>query len=115
MGARASTAWWCPGAVLGATAATATLIGGITYLQEALAGPARALGLTALHAVLRSGWAVAVPAAGAAADALGRTPLVPLGVAPASLVLIASGLAVFCGTFLVRRPGGEDRAVTDLG
>lgn len=115
MGALASTAWWFPGTVLLAAAATATLIGGITYLQETLAGPGRALGLTALHAVLRSGWAVAAAAASAAADALGRTSLVPVDVAPAGLVLIVAGLAVFCGTFLVRRPDGEDRAVTDLG
>src|SRR5690606_40663439 len=52
MGLIASTAWAFVGAVLFGAAATAALVGGITYLQEGLDGYLRNLALTAFHAVL---------------------------------------------------------------
>ncbi|SEG81359.1 Predicted arabinose efflux permease, MFS family [Thermomonospora echinospora] len=114
MGALASTAWAFLGAMLFGAAAIAALIGGITYLQESLGGAGRTLGLTAFHAVLRFGLATAALVSGVADDLLGQMRHLPLGVAPASLVLIVSGLVVCCGTFLVRRPAREDRAMTNV-
>ncbi|MEU6041508.1 MFS transporter [Actinomadura sp. NPDC047616] len=115
MGALASPAWAFLGAVLFGAAATGALVGAVTYLQESLDGACRTLGLTAFHAVLRCGLATAALAAGAADDVLARTRPPPLGIAPAGLVLIVSGVVVCCGTFLIRHPTGRDRPVTPAG
>lgn len=111
MGAVASTAWAFVGAVLFGAATTVTLVSGITYLQQNLAGVRRNLGLTAFHACLRFSLAIAALAAGAAADLIGRVELAVIGsMAPAQAVLAASGLIVVGGSFLVRsgarRSGG---------
>lgn len=105
MGLLASTTWSFLGAVLFGGAATAALVGAITYLQESLDGYRRNLALTAFHAVLRFGLALAALLSGAAADLLGEWDPTPLGVAPARLVLTLSGLVVIVGVFFVRRSG----------
>ncbi|MGP4023909.1 MFS transporter [Actinomadura sp. 3N407] len=105
MGLLASTTWSFLGAVLFGGAATAALVGAITYLQESLDGYRRNLALTAFHAVLRFGLALAALLSGAAADLLGHWDPTPLGVAPARLVLAFSGLIVIAGTLLIRRSG----------
>ncbi|MEU8800244.1 MFS transporter [Spirillospora sp. NPDC048819] len=105
MGVLASTTWSFLGAVLFGGAATAALVGAITYLQESLDGYRRNLALTAFHAVLRFGLALAALLSGAAADLLEQWDPTPLGVAPARLVLALSGLIVIAGTFLIRRSG----------
>ncbi|MFF5264438.1 hypothetical protein ACFY4C_36405 [Actinomadura viridis] len=105
MGLVASTAWALLGAVLFGAAATAALVGGITYVQESLEGTRRNIGLTAFHAVLRSGLALAALAAGTAADVIGTVRLGPLGpLAPAQTVLAVSGLVILAGTALIRPP-----------
>ncbi|GAA3929119.1 hypothetical protein GCM10023085_08120 [Actinomadura viridis] len=105
MGLVASTAWALLGAVLFGAAATAALVGGITYVQESLEGTRRNVGLTAFHAVLRSGLALAALAAGTAADVIGTVRLGPLGpLAPAQTVLAVSGLVILAGTTLIRPP-----------
>ena len=110
MGMIASTAWAFLGAVLFGAAATAALVGGITYMQESLEGFRRNLALTAFHAVLRFGLALAALVAGAAADLLGRWDFAPLGLAPAQLVLALSGLVVLAGAFLIRTPPSRTAA-----
>ncbi|MFS2293198.1 MAG: MFS transporter [Actinomadura sp.] len=107
MGLLASTTWAFVGAVLFGAAATAALVGGITYLQESLEGYLRNLALTAFHAVLRFGLALAALGAGAAADLLESRDVSPLGLLPAQLVLALSGALVLIGTFLIRGPGGR--------
>jgi hypothetical protein len=107
MGAIASTAWAFGGAVMFGAATTVALIGGVTYLQRDLTGVPRNLGLTAFHACLRFALALAALGAGAAADLLGRFELGVLGsMAPAQVVLTASGLVVIGGSFLVRATTG---------
>ncbi|TYB46643.1 MFS transporter [Actinomadura chibensis] len=102
MGAIASLTWSFVGAVLFGGAATAALVGGITYMQESLDGYRRNLALTAFHATLRFGLALAALVSGAASDALEEWNVSPLGVAPPRLVLALSGLVVIAGTFLIR-------------
>jgi dTMP kinase len=85
------------GAILFGAAATTTLVGGITYIQENLYGVQRNLGLTAFHSVLRTGLAVSALISGAAADLIGKVG----SLAPAQAVLILSGAVVFAGSFLV--------------
>ncbi|RKS71911.1 putative MFS family arabinose efflux permease [Actinomadura pelletieri DSM 43383] len=104
MGLVASITWSFVGAVVFGGAATAALVGGITYLQESLEGYPRNLALTAFHAVLRFGLALAALLSGAAADLLDRWDVSPLGMVPARLVLALSGLVVIAGTFLIRAP-----------
>lgn len=103
MGAIASLTWSFIGAILFGGAATAALVGGITYLQESLEGYRRNLALTAFHAVLRFGLALAALLSGAASDLLEQWHVSPLGMQPARLVLALSGLVVIAGTFLIRR------------
>ncbi|GAA4241030.1 hypothetical protein GCM10022254_68250 [Actinomadura meridiana] len=114
MGLIASVTWSFVGAVVFGGAATAALVGGITYLQESLEGYRRNLALTAFHAVLRFGLALAALLSGAAADLLDRAHVSPLGVVPTRLVLALSGLVVIAGTFLIRSPpdSGPERTVT---
>ncbi|MFG2090603.1 MULTISPECIES: MFS transporter [unclassified Spirillospora] len=104
MGLIASVAWAFAGAVVFGAAATAALVGGITYLQEGLEGYRRNLALTAFHATLRFGLALAALVAGAAADLLRHWDETPLGMQPAQAVLAVSGLIVIAGAFLIRRP-----------
>ncbi|MFI0483751.1 MFS transporter [Actinomadura sp. 9N215] len=107
MGAAASITWSFVGAVVFGGAATAALVGGITYLQESLDGYRRNLALTAFHAVLRFGLALAALLSGAASDLLERWDVSPLGMVPPRLVLALSGLVVIAGTFLIRFPGPD--------
>ncbi|WUH97365.1 MFS transporter [Spirillospora sp. NBC_00431] len=107
MGVVASIAWSFAGAVVFGGAATAALVGGITYLQESLEGFRRNLALTAFHAVLRFGLALAALLSGAASDLLERWDVSPLGMVPPRLVLALSGLVVIAGTFLIRSPGTD--------
>ncbi|MFC4050466.1 MFS transporter [Actinomadura syzygii] len=102
MGIIASLTWSFVGAVLFGGAATAALVGGITYMQESLDGYRRNLALTAFHATLRFGLALAALVSGAASDALEEWNVSPLGVTPPRLVLALSGLVVIAGTFLIR-------------
>ncbi|GAA0564518.1 MFS transporter [Actinomadura livida] len=104
MGLIASVAWAFAGAVVFGGAATAALVGGITYLQQGLEGYRRNLALTAFHATLRFGLALAALIAGAAADLLLHWDETPLGLRPSQAVLAVSGLIVIAGTFLIRRP-----------
>ncbi|TDB89680.1 MFS transporter [Actinomadura sp. 7K534] len=104
MGLIASVAWAFAGAVVFGAAATAALVGGITYLQQGLEGYRRNLALTAFHATLRFGLALAALLAGAAADLLLHWDETPLGMKPSQAVLAVSGLIVIAGTFLIRRP-----------
>jgi MFS family permease len=107
MGIIASITWSFLGAVVFGGAATAALVGGITYLQQSLEGYRRNLALTAFHAVLRFGLALAALLSGAAADLLDKAQVSPLGVVPTRLVLALSGLIVIAGTFLIRSPPGN--------
>ncbi|WP_433467475.1 MFS transporter [Spirillospora sp. CA-128828] len=107
-----STIWSFVGAVVFGAAATSALVGGITYLQEALGGVQRNLALTAFHAVLRFGLALAALLSGAAADLLKEAGASPLGMAPGQFVLAASGLVVLLGTFLIRTPGAASMSPT---
>ncbi|MEV3923018.1 MFS transporter [Actinomadura coerulea] len=100
-----TVAWAFIGAVLFGAAATSALVGGITYLQEALSGVNRNLALTAFHAVLRFGMALAALLAGAAADLLRKAGTAPLGLSPSQFVLAMSGLVVLFGASLIHVPG----------
>ncbi|MFI0411027.1 MFS transporter [Actinomadura sp. 3N508] len=111
MGAVASITWSFVGAVIFGGAATAALVGGITYMQESLEGYRRNLALTAFHAVLRFGLALAALLAGAASDLLERWDVSPLGMEPPRLVLALSGLVVIAGTFLIRSPAGRPKPI----
>lgn len=106
MGVLATVAWAFVAAVIFGAAATAALIGGITYFQENLQGVRRNLALTAFHAALRLGLAISALASGVAADLVGEVRLGPLGtLAPTQTVLIGSGLVILLGSLLVRSPG----------
>ncbi|MES9603871.1 MFS transporter [Actinomadura sp. NPDC000929] len=102
--------WAFIGAVLFGAAATSALVGGITYLQEALSGVNRNLALTAFHAVLRFGLALAALLAGAASDLLRKAGVSPLGLSPSQFALAMSGLIVLFGATLIRVPGAKDIA-----
>lgn len=107
-----SAPWAFAGAVVFGASATSALVGGITYLQEALSGVNRNLALTAFHAVLRFGLALAALVSGIAADLLREAGASPLGLAPGQFVLAASGLVVLLGTFFIRVPGARNMSPT---
>ncbi|HEY8480785.1 MAG TPA: MFS transporter [Spirillospora sp.] len=113
MGLVASVAWAFGGALVFGGAATAALVGGITYLQQSLEGYRRNLALTAFHATLRFGLALAALLSGAAADLLRHWDETPLNMRPSQAVLTASGLIVVAGTLLIRRPRPTHTPGTD--
>ncbi|MGH3344718.1 MAG: MFS transporter [Carbonactinosporaceae bacterium] len=100
------------GAVLFGAAATATLVGGLTLVQESVAGAERDLALTAFHVVIRFSLAMSALLSGAAADLLRPVEVTGLGtVEPAQVVLLASGILVIVGVAFVKRPTERRREV----
>ncbi|MFL6138380.1 MAG: MFS transporter [Frankiaceae bacterium] len=91
------------GAVVFGLAATATLVAGMSLLQDELEGAERELAFTAFHIVVRAGLAIAALAAGAVADAIGTVHVPVLGhLAPERLVLCAAGVVVWGSAALIR-------------
>lgn len=91
------------GAVMFGSAATATLVAGMTLLQDRLTGGDRDLAFTAFHVVVRTGLAVAAILAGVAGDLLSRVDWPVVGhLAAARVVLFAAGVVVLGSATAVR-------------
>jgi MFS family permease len=91
------------GAVVFGLAATATLVAGMSLLQDELEGAERELAFAAFHIVVRAGLAAAALGAGVTADAISTVRFPVLGhLPPERLVLCAAGVVVWCSAALVR-------------
>lgn len=99
------------GAAMFGAAAAATLVVGMSVIQDRLAGVERDLAFTAFHVVIRGGLAVAALLAGAASDLVSgvRWPLFGQ-LASAQVVLFGAGAVVVAGSALVRERRGPGRS-----
>lgn len=92
------------GAVLFGTAATGTLVAGMSLLQDSLEGRDRDLAFAAFHIVIRGGLALAALVAGAASDLVPNMQWPLLGhMAAPRIVLACAGGLVLLSASLVRR------------